>query len=214
VTEGRLSVNGWLGDSPIAVLAAAELGGSGSIAGPVSIATGGTLSPGNSIASLATGTVTFAAGATFEYEVDSTALGALGTAADLLVVRGDLNLDAGNGTLLTVTDLATSPNPFVWNTTIFAMINYSGTWNGGQFTYDGNVIPDGERFFVGSQEWEIDYDRTSSTGLVNFTGDYLPSGSFVTLTAVPEPSTYAIALAGLVCGGVLVSRRRRTYSRP
>ena len=205
VAAGRLSVNGSLGNSAIAVLAAAELGGSGSIAGPVSIAGGGSLSPGNSIASLATGTTTFASGATFEYEVDSTDLNALTTAADLLVVNGDLNLDSGNGTLLTFLDLATTPNPFVADTTIFALINYSGAWNGGLFTYNGSVLPDGGQFKVGSQQWEIDYNRTSSVGLVNFTGDYVGS-NFVAITAVPEPGTFV--LLGIGLAGLLLARRR------
>jgi hypothetical protein len=34
-------------------------------------------------------------------------------------------------------------------TTIFAMINYTGGWNGGLFTYNGNELADGESFFVG-----------------------------------------------------------------
>jgi autotransporter-associated beta strand protein len=181
VAAGRLSVNGILGTTPVAVLAAAELGGSGAIGGPVSVAAGGTLAPGNSIASLATGIASFAAGATFGYEVDSSLTGSLGVAADLLVVSGGLNLDAGNGTLLSFTDLNSSPQPFVDTTTIFALINYSGAWNGGRFT-------------VGSQQWEIDYD--SPTGGVNYTGDYLPSSSFVTVTAVPEPATLVLLAAG------------------
>ena len=207
VAAGRLSVNGALGNSPVTVLALAELGGSGGIAGPVSIANGGTLSPGNSVQSLVTGTATFAAGATFAYEVDSTNPASLAAAADLLVVTGDLNLDAGNGTLLTFADLASSPRPFVDTTTIFAMINYSGTWNGGLFTYGANVLTDGERFTVGSQEWEIDYNRTSSAGLANLTGDYLPSSSFVAITAVPEPST--LVLMGLGVAAFALTRRRR-----
>jgi autotransporter-associated beta strand protein len=209
VAAGRLSVDGALGNSPVSVLAAAELGGSGSIGGAVSVAGGGTLSPGNSIESLATGAVTFAAGATFEYEVDSTNLAALGTAADLLVVSGDLNLDPGNGTILALTDLAGSPSPFVNHTTIFALVNYSGDWNGGLFTYGGNVLADGDWFTVGSQEWMIDYNRSSSAGIDNFTGDFLPAGRFVTITAVPEPSTWAMALAGLACGGLAIRRRRK-----
>ena len=208
VAAGRLSVNGALGNSAVAVLAAAELGGSGSIAGPVSIATGGSLSPGNSIASLATGTASFASGATFEYEVDSTDLNALGAAADLLVVNGDLNLDAANGTLLSFLDLATTPNPFVEDTTIFTMINYSGSWNGGLFTYGANVLSDGERFVVGTQLWEIDYNRTSLAGLANFTGDYLPSSSFVAITAVPEPAALVLAACGTVLATCAVRRRR------
>jgi autotransporter-associated beta strand protein len=212
VSTGRLAVNGALGDSPVMVLVAAEFGGSGSIGGPVSVADGGTLSPGNSIESLATGTATFAAAATFAYEVDSTNPLALGSAADLLVVSGDLNLDPGNGTLLTITDLASSPNSFEADTTKFALINYSGNWNGGLFTYAGNVLPNGSTFAVGSQQWMIDYDLTSSTGLDNFTGDYLPSSKFVAITAitpVPEPSTSCMALAGLACGGFSMWRRRK-----
>ena len=209
VAAGRLSVNGALGNSPVTVLALAELGGSGSIAGPVSVANGGSLSPGNSIQSLATGTATFAAGATFEYEVDSTNLGALSTAADLLVVSSDLNLDPGNGTLLTFLDLATTPNPFVAETTIFALINYSGNWNGGLFTYGGDVLADGDQFMVGSQQWQIDYNRTSVAGIDNFTSDYLANSKFVAITAVPEPSTCIMAVAGLACGGYLVRRRKQ-----
>jgi hypothetical protein len=54
--------------------------------------------------------------------------------------------------------------------------------------------------------WEIDYNRTSATGLDNFTADYLPSSSFVTVTAVPEPGT--LALIGIGIAGLLVARRR------
>jgi autotransporter-associated beta strand protein len=211
VAAGRLSVNGALGNSAVAVLAAAELGGSGSIAGPVSIAAGGTLSPGNSIASLATGTTTFAAGATFEYEVDSSNLGDLSTAADLLVVNGDLNI--ANGTLLTFLDLDTTPQYFPEDTTIFALINYAGTWNGGLFTYGANVLSDGERFYAGSQQWEIDYNRPSPVGLANFTGDYLPSSNFVAITAVPEPGTLVLAGVGAGLAGLMALRRKRQTHR-
>jgi hypothetical protein len=199
-------VDGVLGDSPVAVLAAAELGGSGSIAGPVSIAAGGSLAPGNSIASLATGTATFAAAATFAYEVDSSLLGSLGTAADLLVVSGDLTLDPANSTLLSFTDLNNTPAPFVEDTTIFSLINYSGSWNGGLFRYGGNALADGSQFQAGSQWWEIDYN--SSAGGDNFTSDYLPSSSFVTVTAVPEPATLALMSIGAGLMTLAVGLRR------
>lgn len=122
---------------------------------------------------------------------------------------GDLNLDSGNGTLLTVTDIASSVQPFVENTTIFALINYSGSWNSGLFTYGGNVLADGSQFQVGSQWWEIDYNRTSSAGIDNFTADYLPSSSFVTVTAVPEPATLTLALLGVAAGLAVAAFRRR-----
>ena len=78
--------------------------------------------------------------------------------------------------------------------------------NIGRFTYGGNVLSDGEMFTVGTQQWEIDYDRTDATGLANFTGDYLPSSSFVAITAVPEPSTFVLMAIG--AGLAAVGRRR------
>lgn len=203
VAAGRLSVDGILGTTPVAVLAAAELGGSGAIGGPVSVLAGGTLSPGNSIASLATGTASFASAGTFGYEVDSALLGSLGTAADLLVVTGDLDIAAG--AILSFTDLNLTPAPFVQDTTIFALINYSGTWNGGVFTYNGSPLPDGGRFSVGSQIWQIDYN--SPTGGLNYTADYQPSSSFVTVMAVPEPAGVALAAAGIGLVAMLARRR-------
>jgi hypothetical protein len=60
------------------------------------------------------------------------------------------------------------------------------------FTSNGQTLADGSRVFVGSQQWEIDYAATS--GGLNFTDDYV-SGSVVTITAVPEPATLALAAA-------------------
>ena len=56
------------------------------------------------------------------------------------------NLDIASGTLLSFTDLAGgSAQPFVEDTTIFAMINYTGSGNGGLFTYNGTALTDGSR---------------------------------------------------------------------
>lgn len=121
-------------------------------------------------------------------------------------MNGDLSI--GSGSILSIADLNPSPAPFVNYTTIFALINYSGTWNGGLFTFNGSPLANGDWFKVGGQEWKIDYNRSSATGLDNFTGDYLAGGSFVAITAVPEPSTWVLALAGLAGGGWALRRRR------
>lgn len=47
-----------------------------------------------------------------------------------------------------------------------------------------------------------------ASGGLNYTGDYQPSSSFVTVTAVPEPSTYVmLAIAAGI--GAIAARRRR-----
>jgi hypothetical protein len=69
-------------------------------------------------------------------------------------------------------------------------------WSQGDFNYDGvtNVFD------------LLAIDTAGAYGQ----GSYLPTAAVsATVTAVPEPSTYAIALAGLACGGYLVRRRRK-----
>jgi hypothetical protein len=80
------------------------------------------------------------------------------------------------------------------------------------FPYGSNVLTDGERFMVGTQQWEIDYNRSSAIGLDNFTGDYLPNSSFVAVTAVPEPSTLVLMAIG--AGLMTFVARRRVRSMP
>jgi len=86
------------------------------------------------------------------------------------------------------------------------------TVSGGEFGGTGTLtiastqFADGSRFTVGSQMWEIDYN--ASAGGLNFTNSYQPSSSFVTVTAVPEPSTYVmLAIAGGIAA--VAARRRR-----
>jgi hypothetical protein len=53
--------------------------------------------------------------------------------------------------------------------------------------------------------WEIESDRTTTTGLDNFKSDYV-AGSFLTVTAVPEPATLALVRAGIM--GLAAMARR------
>ena len=54
----------------------------------------------------------------------------------------------------------------------------------------------------------LNHTRTSSAGLDNFTADYLPSSSFVTVTAVPEPAAIAVTGLGAVLARFAARRRR------
>jgi hypothetical protein len=208
-------VNGSLASSAVTV-AGGTLGGTGTLAGSVAVQSGGRVSPGNSIGVLTQGATTFDAGAIFKYEVDSTNLSDLGTAADLLVVNGALNIAAG--TLLEFSDLAgLATQPFVEDTTVFAMINYTGNWNGGLFTYNTQTLTNGSRFFVGNQMWQIDYAYAydtvtpgSTVRPLNFQDSHLPGTGtqiFVTVTAVPEPTTLALLAAAAGLAGLARIRR-------
>ena len=203
VNDGTLLVNNatgsGLGSGNAVVGIAGKLGGTGSFSGSVTVNTGGTLAPGASIQTLGSGTVSLNTGSTFAYEVDSGV--ALGVGADLQKVTGDLNL---SGTVtLTFADLNATPTAFALGTT-FTLINYSGSWNNGLFTYNAATVADGAIFNTGLNLWELDYNAT--TGGSNFSGEYA-GANFVNITVVPEPSTFLLLAAGGMA--TLFFRRRR-----
>lgn len=203
ITGGSLLVNNATGSglgSGNVIVNTGTLGGTGEFTGAVSVNAGGTLSPGASIETLGSGSLTFNSGSTFEYEADSGVATSVG--ADLQKVSGGLDL---NGTVtLTLADLNLTPVAFGIGTT-FTLINYTGAWNNGLFTYNSNVVADGGTFTDGLNLWEIDYNATS--GGLNFSGEYV-TGNFVNITTVvPEPTTaLLLAAGGLV---TMVFRRRR-----
>ena len=199
INAGSFLVSGALGNSAVSVNAGGLLGGSGTISGSITAGASGTLSPGAGIESLATGAVTLLDQSTFAYEMNS----AVPLAADLLSVTGNLSLSGTVG--LTLTDLATSPSAFAAGTT-FSLINYTGSWNSGLFSYGGSVLADGGMFSLAGQLWTIDYDATS--GGLNFSGEYLPASSFVNIATVPEPSACALAAVGFGLAGLTRWRRR------
>jgi len=86
IDGGRLDVNGSLA-SPVTVNAGATLGGTGMVGAPVIV--NGRVAPGNSVGTLNVEQATFASGSTAEIEIDSMA------SADLLVVSGTLDIEAG-----------------------------------------------------------------------------------------------------------------------
>ena len=198
VSNGTLLVNNssgsGTGTGTVSVSSGATLGGTGAISGAVNVT--GVLSPGASVETLGSGALTLNDGSTFAYEVDSSVSATVG--ADLMKVAGNLGL---SGTVtLTLDDLAVTDLAFA-NGTIFSLINYTGTWNGGKFTFGGNLLDNNEQFTAGLNTWEIRYDDT--TGGSNFSGEYA-AGSFVNITVVPEPR--AALLGGL---GLLILLRRR-----
>jgi autotransporter-associated beta strand protein len=192
VDEGTLLANNTAGSATgtgdVTVLGG-KFGGTGSITGSV-ILTGGKLSPGGSIESLGTGAVSFGAGTTFEYELNSGL--AVSVAADLLNANGNLTIDPT--TILSITDAGSTKVPLG---TKLTLISYSGAWvqpSGNAQPNHFAGLPNGSSFVLGQNQWNIRYD--DSPGGSNFGGgDY---SKFVTITAVPEASTFiTVGLGGI-----------------
>jgi autotransporter-associated beta strand protein len=200
IESGRLLVNNTTGSGTgggtVTVNSGATLGGSGTVSGAVNVT--GSLAPGAAVGTLATGTLTMNSGSTFDFEVDSSA--DLGVAADLQKVAGGLNLIGS--VALTLNDLASGKVAFAPGT-MFSLLNYTGAWNQGHFTYNSAALEDGGQFQAGLNLWQIDYN--AATGGSNFNSQYAGGpDSFVNITAIPEPR--AALLGGL---GVLILLRRR-----
>ena len=199
VQAGTLVVNGSMAGTDITVENGAFLKGSGSGLGSITVNSGGTLAPGTSIESLSSGTLNLASGSTFEYEIDSDA--APGTTGDLTAVTGDVNITSG--AILNLVELGSG----TWGNEKLTLISYTGAWNGGLFSYDSNVLNDGDILTFSGTDWLFNYDDTAAG--VNFIGDTTGASGFITMTAqpIPEPSTLILGALGLM--GLTFRRRRK-----
>ncbi len=96
VASGLLSVNGALGGT-LNIQSGGRLQGSGTI-GKLMVASGATVAPGNSIGTLKVGSVAFAAGSTFEVEVNAAGQSDKIAASDTATINGGrVSVLAGSG---------------------------------------------------------------------------------------------------------------------
>jgi len=201
VTAGKLLVNNTTGSGtgPGNVLVnGGTLGGTGTIAGSVTV-TSGDLSPGASINVLGIGGNLTMTGGSFDYEINRDVAPAVG--ADLNNVAGNLSLATVG---LSASDLGIGAVPLAMGTK-FTLINYGGVWNGGIFT---GLADHSTSLVIGLNRFAIEYADT--TGGANFGGGSVGAGSrFVTITAVPEASTFlTIGLGGIFAiAAVWMSKR-------
>ncbi|MEY4246341.1 MAG: hypothetical protein RLZZ245_3926, partial [Verrucomicrobiota bacterium] len=168
------------------------LKGSGNVTGALAVST--QLAIGNS-----PGTTNFSSsltlGALSTYLYDLTGAAAPGlNSADLADIAGDLTITAGSILDLVQLGTYTANNKF----TLFA---YDGTFSGTFMDISSNVLADGATFTDAGGIWMIDYNDTTAGA----NGGVSASNTYVTITAIPEPSVTAL-LGGL---GVLALLRRR-----
>ena len=196
VDGGKLLVNGQLGNTAVAVNASGLLGGSGTILGDVTVASSGTLAPGNSPGVLTVGSLSLLAGSHTAMEITGTSASlydqVFGTGSGGLTYGGTLDLVmSGMYADQTVFNLFSNFSLYTGN---FAAVGLDATGE-----YAGLTFSDMDGVWTSTE-------TANNQRLVFST----TTGNLSVLAAVvPEPSTCAMALAGLACGGLQMWRRRR-----
>jgi fibronectin-binding autotransporter adhesin len=194
ISGGTLKANNTSGSATgtgaIVINNGGTLAGTGAVSGAVTVNTGGKLSPGASVESLALGALSFAAGSTLLYEIDSSA--SLAAGADLVNVALGGAVAINPSAVLNATDVATTPVVLPLGTK-FTLLSYDKNAGlSGNFAGD----PQGSTITIGLNQFAIDY-ADIAPGL-NFDAP-AAGGSFnyVTLTAVPEAG--AVLFGGMIC---------------
>jgi autotransporter-associated beta strand protein len=216
VTGGRLDVNAVVANT-VNVASGGALGGTGSVA-TASVASGATLAPGNSAGQLTVGSLVLAGNSTFEWQVQNATNATTGY--DRLVVTGNLDLrqaslnnkinlrlvsllGAGDGNTVGSPLNFGAPNGVASIRTFqFASVP---TGAGGVMLNNGVNISDVFAFNVDG----FRYSDGSTSNAALWSIDWNQDSGAITLTAVPEPSTYGFGLGALALAAAAIRRRKR-----
>ena len=199
VNAGELAVNGSIAGS-LSVASIATLSGTGIVGGNATIS--GTHSPGNSPgAQTFNGNLTYEAGAIVNWELIANTTGAPGTNYDqILLPTGNLTFSGSTTLALSFNGAGSSVD---WTN---AFWNVNRSW----MVYDlsgGTTIGGLSNLSLGGSLLDSLNQPLSPTGRGYFTTSLDGQDVVLNFTAVPEPSTYAMALAGLACGSWMMRRR-------
>ena len=201
VQAGDLAVNGSIVGS-LSVASLASLSGTGTVGGNATIA--GTHSPGNSPgAQTFNGNLTYEAGAIVNWELIANTTGSAGVNYDqILLPTGNLTFSGSTTLALSFNSVGSSVD---WTN---AFWNVNRSW----IVYDlsgGTTIGGLSNLSLGGSLLDSLNQPLSPTGRGYFTTSLVGQDVVLNFTAVPEPSTWAMALAGLACGGYVMRRRRK-----
>ena len=206
IVAGLLAINGDQSGATgqTTVSAGATLSGTGTIGGNVTVA--GIHAPGNSPGvQTINGNLTYNTGATMEWELVANTTGGSGTFDQILLPTG--NLVFGGATTLSMA-FNSAGSLVNWENSFWAV---DRNW----MLYDlsGGVTTGIGNFSINVQDWlDGNGQALSASSRAGATFNIARVGQDVTLNyvaPVPEPSTYAMALAGLACGGYSIWRRRK-----
>lgn len=210
-----LTVNGLVAaEGTVTVGTRGVLGGAGTVqAATTTVASGGTLSPGNSPGTLTVdGDLTWLGGGNYNWQIHN-ATGLVGTGWDYLSVTGALDLTAltpGSKFNINLWSLsAVSPDANG------AAINFDNTLDGQSWDI---LVADGGITEFDAADFNINVGATNGTaGFANSLGGGFfgieQQGNVISLTyTVPEPSTYALLALAAGAAGYVRWRNRKKVS--
>jgi len=208
VAAGGLLIDGRLASSAVVVESGAFLGGSGTIAQSVTVANGGSMSPGTdgTISLLTVGSAVLQAGSQVSFGIlaDGDLSGTAGVNYDSIRITNSSGVTFG-GTLRL--DFA-NPVP-VSNGQGFQLFALDGGNPIGNFT---SVVAAGTGAYAGVRFYRHGTDDWVST--FGTTEQYLRFDELTgRLEVVPEPSTWVMAVAGLAAAGWMARRRKMAQRR-
>lgn len=195
----------------VSVASGGAVEGAGTL-GSVTIDNGGILSPGAPVGVLTASSLTPRGGSTLVWQVRD-ADSALGTGYDGMNVTGGVDLSqsgqAGGKISLKIVSLSSGATP--GNSLNFdkAKIYSFGIIDASSFNFGANANLS-DIFQLDVSDFRYDDGSMSSASLWSL--QYDAGSTMVTLTAVPEPSTYALGLSALGMAAALVRRRRMRLS--
>ena len=215
--SGLLSVGtgGSLGNVSLAT--GSKLGGSGTV-GAVTASAGSTISPGNSPGILFAESMTLVGNTTFLWEVQDALAGPGVGGYDKLVLSTSLDLTgaAANNRITIKINSLTANGETIGDALNFGPANGTSSIRTFQFATvqagsSGVVLSSGLNI---SDVFQFDVSQFTYTGggLSNaslWSIDWNQSTGAITLTAVPEPSTYGLGLGALALAAAAIRRRKQ-----
>jgi autotransporter-associated beta strand protein len=215
ISSGTLSVNGTLGN--VTLSSGTRLGGSGTL-GAVTSASGSTIAPGNSPGIMNTSSMTLVGNTTFLWEVQDAQAGPGVGGYDKTVISGSLDLtgaSASNKIILKINSLA-SDGVTIGNATNFGPPNgvasirtfeFASVQTGSSGVLLGGGLNISDVFQFDLSQFTYSDGSASNAGLWSI--DWNQTSGAITLTAVPEPSTYGFAMGALALAAAAIRRRKR-----
>ena len=214
---GMLSVGTGGSIGNVSLATGSRLGGSGTV-GAVTAAAGSTIAPGNSPGVMTAASMTIAGNTTFLWEVQDAQAGPGVGGYDKMVISGSLDLtgaSAINKITLKINSLTADgvtignalnfdPPGIATQPTVFQFASVQ-TGSSGVLLGSGLNISDVFQFDL--SQFTYTGGATSNAGLWSI--DWNQTSGAITLTAVPEPSTYGFGLGALALAAAAIRRRKR-----